>query len=244
MALLLLVSIWIWNALIQRSPVLSVAQQVIIFSTAQRYWFIFLHFLPPFWCLSRQLVVSRPTTVLCVTNCNAVCDCGNSFTLIIPSPWETVLSVSFLFPSLSGHLKDLSLSLSLHTCSLSSQQLVSTHLWPTRLSLLTIIFYRSLATCYCFFCGSIISLSHPGGYSWKRVIVKTLSVLTLTWGRLCVICSRGRGRSYSCVCYHCNWPGEPNLLTDRFSLRNYEFLSISSPLLHQNRCLICLVRIT
>lgn len=53
--------------------------------------------------------LSQPTTVFCVTNCYAVRDSGTLFTLVIPSSWATVLSVSFLSP-LSGHLKGLSLS--------------------------------------------------------------------------------------------------------------------------------------
>lgn len=93
---------------------------------------IFYHFVRLFWCLSRQLVVSQTTTVLCVTNCYAVCDLGISFTLIIPSPWATVLSVSFVSPS-SGHLKGL---------SLPTLALFFHNDWSrtTRQSLLTLIF--------------------------------------------------------------------------------------------------------
>lgn len=93
---------------------------------------IFYRFMRLFWCLSRQLVVSQTTTMLCVTNCYAVCDLGISFTVIIPSPWATVLSVSFVSPS-SGHLKGLSLP----TLALFFHEDWS---WTTRLSLLTLIF--------------------------------------------------------------------------------------------------------
>lgn len=94
---------------------------------------IFRHFMHLFRCLTRQLVVSQPTTMLCVTNCYAVCDSGISFTLIIPSPWATVLCLFSLSPPLSGHLKGLSLP----TFALFFHNNWS---WTTRLSLLTIIF--------------------------------------------------------------------------------------------------------
>lgn len=113
---------------------------------------IFRHFMHLFRYLTRQLVVSQPTTMLCVTNCYAVCDSGISFTLIIPSPWATVLCLFSLSPP---PLRTSEGAFSSYFCSLFSQQLVlnnqtlSSHYH----------FYRSLTTRYCFLCPLFLSPS-------------------------------------------------------------------------------------
>lgn len=173
MALLLLVSMWIWNALIQRSPVMPVAQQVIVFfqqhSVTGLFFSTFCAPPTPFRCLSRQLVVSRPTTVLCVTNCYAGCDCGNSDN---PFPLSNCPLCLFSLPPPSQGIWRVSPPP--HTYSLSSQQLVSTHLDKPD-SLFSLLFFLQI-TGYMLlgfffvgpFCGPLfLSLIRGGGVFLK-----------------------------------------------------------------------------
>lgn len=123
-----------------------------------------------------------------------MCDCGNSFTLVIPFPLSNCPLCVFSLPApLSGHLKGLSLSLllsSLHTFSLFTTGLDQ----PGSLSLRTTIFF--------------IYVDH-----WRHIIGFFLSIISLTWwsipesvlrklpsvltqrgGKLCVTSSRQRGK--------------------------------------------------
>lgn len=98
------------------------------------------HFIHLLRCLSR-LFLNSP---LCYVSLTAMlCDWGISVSLIIPSPWATVLFVSFLSPlrTSEGSFSSCTCCLFFHNWS-----------WTTKFFILSFIYYGSLNTCYCFMC--------------------------------------------------------------------------------------------
>lgn len=136
---LLLVSISILNALIKSC----------LAGTPGNYRFDstnLLVYLRTSWCLSRQLVVSQPASMSCVTNCYVVCVTRGFLPFDNPYPLNSCPPCLFSLPPLrtSGG------SFSFCTCSLfSTTTTLSFHYY----------FYRLLTTHHCCMCPLFISPS-------------------------------------------------------------------------------------